>query len=156
MAGTLNIGSKTLATHSSSTGIISLESSVDIKGNINATGSAPIYACRAWVNFDGVAINGASNNTSCIRGGQGITSVSERSAGRYELNLSGSFLLPSIGVCVVASCSRYDFLSGNDSYGDSVETGVYQVTSTTSKIRLNCGHSNSTYDQYQVHAAIFY
>ena len=117
---------------------------------------APVYACRAWVHFDGVAINGASENTSCITGGEGITSISERSAGKYEVILSGSFLLPSIGVCVVASCSRYNFLSGNDSYGDSVETGVYEVTSTTSKIRLNCGHSNGTFEQYQVHVAIFY
>lgn len=117
---------------------------------------APVYACRAWVQFDGVEINGGSNNTSCITAGEGITSVSERSTGKYELNLNGVFVLPSEGVCVLASGCRYDFLSGSDSVGDGIESGVYKPTSTTYAIRLNCGTPNGYFDFYQVHVAIVY
>lgn len=46
MAGEIQLNSTSLATESS--GTITLNSSVDIKGCINATGSAAIYACRAF------------------------------------------------------------------------------------------------------------
>lgn len=127
-----------------------------VKTALNASGNAPIYACRAWVHFDGVEINGATNNTSAITGSEGITSVSERSAGKYEVNLNGSFVLPSTSVCVLASGTRYDMLSGIDSVGESVQAGVYQVTSSTSIIRLNCGNTSAYQDFYQIHCAVFY
>ena len=41
--------------------------SQEIKDVLNAGGSAPIYACRAWVNFNGtgtVAIRGSGNVSS--------------------------------------------------------------------------------------------
>ena len=72
--------------------------SSDIKSALNASGSAPVYACRAWVHFDGVAINGASENTSCITGGEGITSISERSAIITSYALCGFANFGSIGI----------------------------------------------------------
>jgi hypothetical protein len=34
-----------------------------IKAELNASGSAPIYACRAWVNFNGVPLTGTYSQT---------------------------------------------------------------------------------------------
>jgi hypothetical protein len=42
---------------------------------LNASGSAPIYACRAWVNFNGtgtVAIRASGNVSSITDNGTGI------------------------------------------------------------------------------------
>ena len=44
----------------------------------NASGSAPVYACRAWVNFNGtgtVAIRASGNVSSITDGGVGIYTV---------------------------------------------------------------------------------
>jgi len=52
-----------------------------VKTAINASGSAPIYACRAWVNFNGsgtLAVNGSAN----------VSSVTDNSSGLYTINFS--------------------------------------------------------------------
>ena len=48
-------------------------------GGLNASGSAPIYACRAWVNFDGtgvVAISASGN----------VSSITDNGTGDFTLN----------------------------------------------------------------------
>jgi hypothetical protein len=52
--------------------------SAPIKTALNASGSAPIYACRAWVNFNGtgtIAIRASGNVSSITDGGAGIYTV---------------------------------------------------------------------------------
>jgi hypothetical protein len=50
-----------------------------IASALNATGSAPIYACRAWVNFDGTTtpptIRASGNVSSVARDGTGLFTV---------------------------------------------------------------------------------
>lgn len=46
---------------------------------LSATGTAPTYACRAWVNFDGTAgpsVRGSANISSVVRNGTGDYSIS--------------------------------------------------------------------------------
>jgi hypothetical protein len=52
-----------------------------IAGALNATGSAPIYACRAWVNFDGTG-------TVAIRASGNVSSITDRGTGLYTLNFT--------------------------------------------------------------------
>ena len=54
-----------------------------VKAATNASGSAPIYACRAWVNFDGDA---GSGNT--IRGSGNVSSVTRNGTGDYTVNFT--------------------------------------------------------------------
>jgi hypothetical protein len=80
MAGTFRIGGKVLATHDSGTDEISLDSATNtsnmsfdanhagIKTALNASGDAPIYACRAWVNFRGSSISGTLNTSGPVTG----------------------------------------------------------------------------------------
>ena len=56
-------------------------SSVDIKAAINASGSAPIYACRAWVLFDGTG-------TPSITDSGNVASISDNGTGNYTINFS--------------------------------------------------------------------
>jgi len=59
------------------------DSTFDIKAPLNATGSAPIYACRAWVNFNGTG-------TVAIRNSGNVSSVGEEATGKYKINFTQS------------------------------------------------------------------
>ena len=90
--GTSNIfvGGKELANYTSSTDKLSLDSGVDlgltanhagVKTALNASGNMPIYACRAWVNFQGTG-------TVAIRSSGNVSSVTDLATGRYEVNFT--------------------------------------------------------------------
>ena len=53
----------------------------NIKTAINASGSAPIYACRAWVNFNGTG-------TIAIRASGNVTSITDVGVGYYRVNFT--------------------------------------------------------------------
>jgi hypothetical protein len=53
----------------------------NIKTALNASGDAPIYACRAWVNFNG-------SGTVAIRASGNVTSITDHGTGDYTVNLS--------------------------------------------------------------------
>jgi len=52
-----------------------------ITGALNATGSAPIYACRAWVNFNGTG-------TVAIRASGNVSSITDNGVGDYTVNFT--------------------------------------------------------------------
>ena len=52
-----------------------------VKTALNATGAAPIYACRAWVNFNGTG-------TVAIRGSGNVSSITDNGVGDYTLNFT--------------------------------------------------------------------
>jgi len=51
----------------------------NIKTALNATGDAPIYACRAWVNFNGTG-------TVAIRASGNVSSITDNGTGFYTVN----------------------------------------------------------------------
>jgi hypothetical protein len=53
-----------------------------MREGFNAGGSAPVYACRAWVNFDGTTSPGT------IRGSGNVSSVTRNATGVYTVNFS--------------------------------------------------------------------
>jgi len=63
----------------------------------NATGSAPVYACRAWVNFDGAT---GSGNT--IRASGNVSSITRNSTGVYTVNLTTALTDANYVVVVTA------------------------------------------------------
>jgi hypothetical protein len=52
-----------------------------ITSALNATGSAPIYACRAWVNFNGTG-------TVAIRASGNVSSITDNGPGDYTVNFT--------------------------------------------------------------------
>ena len=50
-----------------------------VKTAINASGEAPIYACRAWVNFNGTG-------TVAIRASGNVSSITDNGTGDYTIN----------------------------------------------------------------------
>lgn len=53
----------------------------NIANALNATGSAPFYACRAWVNFNG-------QGAVAIRGSGNVSSVTDGGTGTYQVNFT--------------------------------------------------------------------
>jgi hypothetical protein len=52
-----------------------------LREGFNATGTAPVYACRAWVNFDGTG-------TVAIRASGNVSSITDNNNGNYTINLT--------------------------------------------------------------------
>lgn len=56
-------------------------SPLGIREAFNAAGTAPVYACRAWVNFDGTGV-------ISIRSGGNVSSISDLGVGQYRANFT--------------------------------------------------------------------
>jgi hypothetical protein len=63
-----------------------------MREGFNASGSAPVYACRAWVNFDG------TTSPPTIRASGNVSSVTKSATGRYRVNFSTA--MPDANYCV--------------------------------------------------------
>jgi hypothetical protein len=101
------------------------------------SGTAPLYMCRAWVNFDGTG-------TPAIRASGNVTSITDQGVGDYTLNLTTA--LPDINYSVAG------FVNENG----RIVTGR-GVAFTTSAIRIGCfiATNQTQEDQSVICAAIF-
>lgn len=77
-------------------------------GLVNASGSAPVYGCRAWVNFDGTrnATNtGASTNGAnvLIRASGNVSSVLKNGTGDYTITFTTGMPNTNYAVCATHS-----------------------------------------------------
>jgi hypothetical protein len=73
---------------------------------LNAAGSAPLYACRAWVNFGGV---GAVS----IRSSGNVSSITDQGTGKYRVNFSTAI---SMSYSVTGAMER-DITAGIGDFG---------------------------------------
>lgn len=109
----------------------------------NASGSAPVYACRAWVNFNGTG-------TVAIRGSGNVSSITDNGTGDYTVNFTTS--MPDANYCVASSASSNSDPAGGSGFSMTVR-GV--STTLAGSVRVVSGVSNSLYDVSQCHIAIF-
>lgn len=118
------------------------------------SGSAPIYGCRAWVNFDGTrneADTGASTNGANvkIRASGNVTSVLKNGTGDYTVNFTTALADGFYAACVN---------SGNSAGGgQGAWTTAFSVAATTAASLRIGGYSSAgvALDQDQVMIAIF-
>ena len=68
-----------------------------VKDALNATGSAPVYACRAWVNFNGTG-------TVAIRASGNVSSITDNGVGIYTVNFTTA--LPDANYSAVVTCTN--------------------------------------------------
>ncbi len=61
-----------------------------VKTATNASGSAPVYACRAWVNFNGTG-------TVAIRASGNVSSITDGGVGTYTVNFTTA--MPDVNYC---------------------------------------------------------
>lgn len=90
------------------------------KAALNATGSAPVYGCRAWVNFNGTG-------TVAIRGSGNVSSITDNGTGDYTVNFA--IPMPDANYCSqvatfaqTSSGVRVEPSVGNASNKESAQT----------------------------------
>jgi hypothetical protein len=120
------------------------------------TGSAPSYACRAWVNFDGTrdttgAVSTANTNRF-IRSSGNVTSVLRNSVGNYTI----TFTTPMSNANYVA---MFGSKTGSQtSGGNTIQVGGFNQTGTKGTSGVTVGSSTSAglfVDQDMIDVAIF-
>lgn len=77
-----------------------------VKTATNATGSAPVYSCRAWVNFNGTG-------TVAIRDSGNVSSITDNAVGQYTVNFTTA--MPDADYAMVGSTGNAAGTSGNRS-----------------------------------------
>ena len=82
------------ANASASTGAVNVDASDNLQFDSGYGSTATAYGCRAWVNFNGTG-------TLSIRSSGNVSSVTDVSTGRYQMNFSTS--PPDANYCAVAS-----------------------------------------------------
>ena len=101
-----------------------LSTAQGITAKLNASGDAPMYACRAWVNFNGI-------NGVVIRGSGNISGVVRESEGTYVV----SFQTPMQDANYSVSLSYSNESNANGSVGPTFTAGSvrlrFQVNSTS-------------------------
>ncbi len=110
-----------------------------VKTALNASGTAPIFACRAWVNFNGT--------TTAIRASGNVSSITDNGVGDYTVNfttaMSDTNYSPVFGLSYVGSGS-YNFINIHNS-----------VAPTTTSLRILTGSTAVQTDSNYVSVAIF-
>ena len=108
-------------------------------------GSAPSYACRAWVNFNGTG-------TVAIRASGNVSSITDNGVGDYTVNFTTA--MPDAAY----SCQAFTTatVAGNNSSGAQMYT-VDQTGILAGSVRIGTGSKSSgaALDYSSVHVAIF-
>lgn len=117
----------------------------------NATGSAPVYACRAWVNFNGTG-------TVAIRASGNVSSITDNGTGDYTVNFTTA--MPDVNYCAVVPTSPGigDSLASGAWFGGVKTVSGVPQTKTTSALRIAMAIYNGpggSYDTNETNVAIF-
>lgn len=114
------------------------------KTALNASGSAPIFGCRAWCNFDGTL-----TGTNAPRAGGNVTSVTRNGTGDYTITFTTA--MPDANYAVQVTV-------GNNSTGAGLTANsYYSAANTASLVRVatSSGSTNTLSDAPYVCVSIF-
>ena len=117
------------------------ENDSNIKIALNANNSPPIYACRAWVNFNGTG-------TVAIKGSGNVTSITDNGVGNYTVNFTTA--MPD---------ANYAITLGSGALGTNVTSQqlamCYDLKTTDASIWTQDSDGSSAQDASLVCAAFF-
>lgn len=109
-----------------------------------ASGSAPSYSARAWVNFNGTG-------TVAIRASGNVSSITDNGVGDYTLNFATAIADANYSLSGI-----YSWVNGVSAGGALTIRNESGYVPTTTTCRLICQGQNATnYDRDYVYAAIF-
>lgn len=110
-----------------------------LRNALNATGTAPTYACRAWVNFNGTG-------TVAIRASGNVSSITDNGTGDYTVNFTTA--MPDANYSTAATAFRSSLGSRGCVVGP--------VLQTASAVQINVNNDGgSAEDSTLVCVAIF-
>lgn len=111
-----------------------------VKDALNATGSAPVYACRAWVNFNGTG-------TVAIRASGNVSSITDNGAGKYTLNFTTA--MPNTNYAVVCAAGESEGLAF------VAAPAINSRTVSSVQIIVSDNNSETLLDSADVNVSIF-
>ena len=124
---------------------ISTPNNALIKSALNASGDAPVYACRAWVNFNGTG-------TVAIRASGNVSSITDNGVGNYTVNFATA--MPDEDYMWNGTLWQLDRSSPNQS--NVFENGTEQQRTTTSfNVATTAGNSATFVDHHGVFVSVF-
>ena len=100
-----------------------------VKTATNASGAAPIYACRAWVNFDGTG-------TVATRASGNVSSVTRVGVGQFTVNFATA--MPDVNYSLVGLAGQ-----ASSSLRNISQPFEFNPPTTTS-VRVNVTSTNGT------------
>ena len=116
-----------------------------LRNHLNVTGIAPMFACRAWVNFDGVgvvAINSSGN----------VSSITDNGIGDYTVNFLTQ--MPHANYSLSAIPSEYS--DGSPLAVSLRMSGTSPLLKTTSSVRVSTrsGYNSQVLDVNSISAQV--
>jgi len=120
----------------------------NVKTALNASGSASIYACRAWINFNGqgtVTINSSGNIQGLADNGN---------SGDYTITFANAMPTATYAVVVEAGMTGISTPAGWGTAHRSYDGNEQSPTTTTCRIG-SVGSTGGTRDTKRISAAIF-
>ena len=117
-----------------------------IREAFNATGSAPVFACRAWVNFNGTG-------TVAIRASGNVSSITDHGTGDYIVNFTTA--MPDADYATLLAGGNAA-ITGAYIVSGATTSGTTLLTKTTSAQQVQFTTTNGgRYDMAAVELAIF-
>jgi len=110
---------------------------------LNASGSAPMYAARAWVNFNGTG-------TPSIRAGGNVSSITDNGTGDYTINFANALPDANYAIAGFATYPLSDQALGLVTYGND-----FAPSSGSVRIKTGDTASYNLRDSEFINVAIF-
>lgn len=118
-----------------------------ITGALNASGSAPIYACRAWVNFNGTG-------TVAIRGSGNVSSITDNGTGTYTVNFTTA--MPDVNYSLVGMGGVVNGQAGSwGAYVTELHNSSSFIRTTTSLQFVTASLTGTVADAFVCNVAVF-
>ena len=120
-----------------------------VKTALNATGTAPIYACRAWVNFNAIG-------TVAIRASGNVSSITDNGVGDYTVNFTTAMSDRDYSVSANGQSSEDNFVGGLFFIRGSATAQNYITTSSVRILGSRfAGNGNADTDFSVVNVNVF-
>ena len=149
------LGDQTTATWQVGTGTTqSLVSPANVKSAVtaqtttllNVSGSAPLYACRAWVSFSGTG-------TVSILASGNVSSVTDNGTGLYTVNFTNA--MPDANYSTTMAGQRNNTFGTFESGFFGLQNVASPQTTTSVKVATGTGNTQGRLDWEKINVAIF-
>ena len=97
--------------------------SAPVKVALNAAGAAPIFACRAWVNFNGTG-------TVAIRASGNVSSITDNGVGYYTVNFITAMPDINYGMFAQAGSGNGRFMSEYNGVFNTQDSSTLRTASS--------------------------
>lgn len=114
------------------------------------SGNAPLYACRAWVNFDGTSaafLNTTTPYTGPIRGSGNVSGIIRTATGQYTINFAAAMSDANYSVTAI-SCN-----GNSGGYIAFLPNGAADLTTTS--VNINTSRTGVGVNSLVVCVAVF-